>query len=218
MNQLTLMLNKFAKLQLRERLLVLAALAALLYFIVDITLLIPQQKKIAKLQQLDIAHKAELASVNKALTEIGKDMSIVTDQQGKDRATLDELNKQIADAEAFFAKADAATSQLGELVKELLNASPNLKLVSLSTLPTTPFYMRENKAGGGEKAMAIYKNGVAVSIKGDYMALLAYMESLQKYPRRLFWAEAKLDVAAYPEAMLKLVIYSLSDQASPALR
>ena len=58
----------------------------------------------------------------------------------------------------------------------------------------------------------------SVSVKGKYMALLSYMENMQNYPKRLFWSEAKLDVSAYPEAVLTLVIYSLSDQSSSPLR
>ena len=115
----------------------------------------------------------------------------------------------------------------GALIKELLSANPGLTLMSLKTLPAVVFYTppQQVAVNGSEpqnialKAQgSIYKSGVEVSVKGKYMALLSYMENMQNYPKRLFWSEAKLDVSAYPEAVLSLVIYSLSEQSSSPLR
>jgi MSHA biogenesis protein MshJ len=219
------LMASFAKLHLRERLLVVVALAALLYFIVDVALLEPQQNKLKNLQQLDKAHQTELVAMNNALAGIEQAASKSAVPSANKRAALDELKKQIADVDTFFGLVDTTTSEMGALVKEVLNASPGLTLVSLSTLQTEPFYSPpQSKAGGDNKAAmepapkTIYKQGVAVSVKGNYLALLSYMENLQKYPKRLFWSDAKLDVSAYPDAVLKLDIYSLSAQPSSALR
>lgn len=213
MNSLNVTIAKFAKLQPRERLLAVVVAAVVLYVIVDMALLGPQQKKIKDLQQLDQAHQTDLASINKILAEL----VISPNQMSRERATLDELKKQIADADAFFSQADATTSQVGALVRELLDASPGLTLVSLKTLPVARFYSPENKAAN-EVQKTIYRHGVEVSVKGKYMSLLSYMENLQKYPKRLFWSDAALDVSVYPDAVLKLVIYSLSDQPLSSLR
>lgn len=226
MNIFNVSMDKFAKLPLRERLLLVGVAAAILYFIVDIALLLPQQRKIADLMLLDKAHKTELVSVNHSLAEIEKDVSKSPDKLSRDRAVLEELQKQIADVEAFIGQADVTTSQVGALVRKLLDASPGLTLLSLKTLPVVQFYSPESKAGvsdktpkeTGEAPKTIYRHGVEVSIKGKYMELLSYMENLQKFPKLLFWSEAKLDVSVYPDAVLKLVIYSLSEQPSFPLR
>jgi MSHA biogenesis protein MshJ len=207
---------KFAGLELREQLLVTGALAISLYFLVDLSLLGPQQKRIERLRQQDQAHKTELVTIQKALAETEEPAKGIA-SPANDHAVLAALKKQIADAEAIYAQLDGSASQVGALVAELLEASPGLTLVSLKTLPVAPFLGAENKPGG-EANTIIYKHGVEVRVKGNYLTLLSYMENLQKHPHPLFWAEAGLDASAPPDAMLKLVIYSLSRQSSTPLR
>jgi MSHA biogenesis protein MshJ len=135
-----------------------------------------------------------------------------------ERATLEGLKKQIAEVNAFYGPAGATNSEVGQLLKELLDVSPGLTLVSIKTLPVSQFSAIDDKVAGSDAQKALYKHGVEVSVRGNYMALLSYMQHLQKYPRSLFWSQAKLDVSAYPVSVLNLVIYSLSDQASTPLR
>jgi MSHA biogenesis protein MshJ len=227
----------FAKLSLRERLMAVAAVAAVLYFSMDFALLGPQQKKIKAMRQSSQTQVAELATINKALAEMASDEAKGLDPLAKDRATFEALKKQVADADAFYGQSDDPNaSQVGALVRKLLNANPSLTLVSLKTLPTTEFYTppKNEATGSGNSANAsantaaakdskavvktIYKYGVEVSIKGSYPALVSYLENLQKYPGRLFWSEAKLDVATYPDSVLKVIIYSLSQQPTSPLR
>lgn len=59
----------------------------------------------------------------------------------------------------------------------------------------------------------IYKHGVEITVKGNYPQLVSYMEKLQKFPRRVFWSEAKVTVSPYPVSLLRIVIYTLSDRA-----
>ena len=64
----------------------------------------------------------------------------------------------------------------------------------------------------------IYRHGVEITVKGRYPQLVAYMEKLQKFPKRVFWSEVQLTVSPYPINVLKVVIYTLSDQpAAPLL-
>lgn len=216
---------RFNKLALREQLLAVVAMAAILYFAVDFALLGPQYKKTVQLRAQDQANKIELASISKTLAELDKPAAKQADPLARDRALLEDLKKQIAEADAFLGQANATTPQVGALVREMLGASPGLTLVSLKTLPVTPFYMPKTPAADKDKPAAkdaapqtpIYRHGVEVSVKGNYLALLPYLENLQKYPKRLFWSEAELKVSAYPDAVLRVVIYTLSEQPSSPL-
>lgn len=227
LNILNVSLARFAKLQLRDRRLVVVAAAIILFLIVNIVLLGPQQKRLKNFQLLSKDHKTELIAINQALAVIENKVSKNLDQMDRDRAALDELKKPIAEVNAFFGKVDATSpSQVRSLLRELLDADPGLTLVSLRTVPVELFYSPDGKASGGDQTAnnsskiqkTIYKHGVEINVKGNYMALLPYMENLQKYPKHLFWAEARLDVVAYPDSVLKLVIYTLSDQSSSPLR
>lgn len=219
---------RFARWSMRERLLALAAVAAVLYFSADFALLGPQQKKIKAVRDLGQANTTELASINQVLAQMENAEVKARDPLARERATVAALKKQIADVDAFFGQADPTTSQIGALVRELLDANPKLTLVSLKTLSPTEFYSPANAAPASGNAAkdvkdnrevpkTVYRHGVEVSIKGNYLALLAYLENLQKTPGRLFWSEARLDVSTYPESVLKVVIYTLSDQPSAPL-
>jgi MSHA biogenesis protein MshJ len=225
MNPLQRSLAKFLKLGLRERVLIVVVLALVLYFALDQALLKPQQYKIKQLQQLNSAHQTELALVNNALAEFEKKTPSGVDPSTINAAALDAIKKQIIDADALFGDVDATASQTGTLVKKLLDASPSLTLLSLNTLPTTPFFTVESKPGASNNAAGstpvlpktIFSYGVEFSIKGNYMALLSYMENLRKYPKRLFWSNVNLDVETYPNAVLKMSVYSLSAQPNSPL-
>jgi MSHA biogenesis protein MshJ len=225
MNPLQKSLAKFLKLGLRERVLIVVVLALILYFVMDAALLKPQQQKIKHLQQLNSTHQTELVLVNNALAEFEKKTPDGIDPSTINVAALDAIKKQIIDADALFGDVDATASQTGTLVKKLLDASPSLTLLSLNTLPTTPFFTVESKPSGSNIAAGttpvppktIFSYGVEFSIRGNYLALLSYMENLRRYPKRLFWSDANLVVENYPNAVLKMSVHSLSAQPSSPL-
>lgn len=211
MNYLDNAIARFTMFKLVERILIVALISVAAYLIVDFALLAPQQKKIIALKRLDKEHKAELAVLELEATKGNSKKSLNTHE-------LEELKKQISEVNSFYGPAGATNSEVGQLLKELLNVSPGLTLVSIKTLPVSQINFTENKTAGSEAQKPLFKHGVEVSVRGNYMALLTYMQHLQKYPRSLFWSQAKLDVSAYPLSVLNLVIYSLSDQASTPLR
>ncbi len=211
MNYLENAIAGFARLKLVERLLIVALISVAAYLIVDFTLLVPQQKKIIALHLMDKEHKAALAVLELEAAKSNNNTS-------SERTTLENLKKQIAEVNAFYGPAGVTNSEVGQLLQQLLNVNPGLTLVAIKTLPVAQLFAMENKVAGSDTQKPLYKHGVEVSVRGDYMTLLSYMEHLQKYPKSLFWAEAKLDVSAYPVSVLSLVIYSLSDQASTPLR
>lgn len=225
------LIAKLVKLTLLDRLLGVLALAMALYLIVSVALLDPQQKKINDFQQSSKANKTELDAIKGILSATESLPSQSLEQISGDAVAVAELKKQIADAAAFYNQVDATTTQVKSLLKEMLAANPKLTLVSLRTLPVEPFYLPDSKtiepnktdtskvdANNAQPQRSLYKHGVEISIRGDYATLITYMENLQKYPKRLFWAETKLDVMTYPDTVLKLVIYSLSDQPSAPIR
>ena len=64
---------------------------------------------------------------------------------------------------------------------------------------------------------SIYRHGIEISVKGNYLALLPYLEKLQRYPGRLYWTDVSLDVQSYPVAILRVTVYTLGAQANPRL-
>jgi MSHA biogenesis protein MshJ len=210
MNYLENAIARFAKYKLVERWLIVMLVSVVAYMIVDTAILPPQQQKIIELKRMDQENKAELTAVALESTKETNDALLNTQE-------LEDIKKQISAVKSFYGSEGATSLEAGQLLKEILDVSPGLTLVSMKTLPVSQLFTIDNKAPESATQKPLYKHGIEVSISGNYMALLAYMEHLQKYPKSLFWSQAKLDTSTYPVSELNLVIYSLSDQASTPL-
>lgn len=220
-------------LQRRDLMIAIIVVAVVLVLGGNLLVLKPQRLVLERLKAQDQANKAELTTILTQLAEL--------DQAAKsgglfaaERQTLEELKRQIAEVDKFFADSDPTLAQVGGMVRNMLKDGPNLSLVSLKLLPSAVFYSPPAPKVEKETAITtvlntykkpeaapvaltertLYKHGVEVKIKGSYSELLAYLDRLEQFPKRLFWSEAMIEVTHFPETTLKLVVYSLSDQAA----
>jgi len=65
-------------------------------------------------------------------------------------------------------------------------------------------------ATASRPAMLIFRHGVKVTVRGNYLDMIDYMDALENMPGQLFWSKAELEVEAYPDARLSLTLYTLS--------
>jgi MSHA biogenesis protein MshJ len=213
---MTKLLTLFNKLGPRERIGFILALFAIVYLAMDATLLGAEEKKKKAL-------KAELTQLEGDITNIRNDMLIVKaqlerDPFAKDRAQLDSYRKAIEEASAFIAKVDSDPRQVGVVLRQLISATPGVTLLSLKTLPVVAVV--DIKGGASAKqgvAKSIYRRGIEVTVRGNYLALLPYLEKLQGMPTRVLWAEAELGTTVYPDSTLKVTLYTLSSQPEASL-
>lgn len=227
MSKLKQGLLKFQALTLRERFMAVAATLAVLYFLTDFFLLGPQMNKGKALQQQISQQKVEFDGLAKVMASGAADNK-PADALARERAERDELLARIAKAEAFVGLS-AKGAPMSELVRAMIGASPDLTLVSLRTLPAEVFSRPVAPTAAPAKAasaaqpsvaatpLTIYKHGVEVVIKGTYPALLAYLQTLQRNPNKMFWTNVKLDVVSYPEATLRMTVFTVSDRAESPL-
>ncbi len=217
--------TRLRALQPRERILAVLATAAVLYFLVNILLLMPEQKKQQALQQQISSLQKEFDAIEVALAHSsGQAEQGPLAQQLAMRASLSQT-VAATDALLGLEQDNATTPQLGALLKSMLADNPGLTLVSLKTLPVTtiniatatPAAAAAPGAGAAQPPLSIYKYGVEVNIKGDYFPLIHYLEKLQRHSKRLIWYEVKLDVKNYPTSDLKMTIYTLSKQPNSPL-
>jgi MSHA biogenesis protein MshJ len=116
--------------------------------------------------------------------------------------------------------------RMAPLLDTILRANARLTLVSMRTLPVEPLSAlgagaqaapAPSPAAPGTAAPApapttelLYRHGVEVTVRGNYLDMVDYMSALEAMPTRLFWGRAQLDVEAYPAARLTLTLYTLS--------
>ena len=217
----------------RERMLMLSALLAALYFMVDLTVLAPQHKRIRQWQTQTEINQAEVQRVQKQVAELSAQLAALN--AGDKQAELDELTRIIAEADYLLSEDDGSALKLSALLNTMLRTTPGLKLMSLKTLPVVPLLPRGPQAADGSELkpsppiaagkpaaelppIAVHQHGVEIAVKGNYLALLPYMEKLRRYPKRLFWSTASLEVVKHPDSVLRLTITTLSEQRQTPLQ
>ncbi len=233
---------RFDRMSLRERAGLVAAAAVVLYFVLTTLLVGTDEARSKGITQRIEAQKKELETVRRDIRDLSGVLE--RDPNAQQQAQLDGIKRTIVEADALLAQLDSAAPQAARAVlREVLGATPGLELVSLKTLPVSVAFQSKpapvapvkpapapaKSAPGAQDAAllpelapprpprSIYRHAVEISIRGNYLALLPYLEKLQKYPGRLYWTDASLDVKSYPVAVVKLTVYTLSGQANPRL-
>jgi MSHA biogenesis protein MshJ len=56
----------------------------------------------------------------------------------------------------------------------------------------------------------LYRHGVELTVRGSYLDLVDYMNTLESLPTQLFWGRAQLEVEQYPTVRLTLTLYTMS--------
>src|SRR6185436_10092807 len=125
-------LGLFNRLGFREKLFAVIGLVLVIYVVLDLALVSPQEKRrkslrteISKIDLETQTVRAEMVAVKAQLDK---------DPHAKDRAQLDAFKKAIEEADAFLAKVESDPKQVGQLLRQILAGSPGLTLASLKTL------------------------------------------------------------------------------------
>jgi MSHA biogenesis protein MshJ len=229
--------QKVDSISLRERVMVFAALAALLIFVLDAALISPQLAKQKRLSREVAQRQGEIKKMQEQLQQAALARQANPDQAK--RSQLEELRRRIAETEARLAEEQrkfVPPEQVGALLDQMLSRNKRLQLVDMRTLPVANLAdpapaaaeaakpaAAGAKPAAAEKSVAaktaakppsagsqIYRHGVEITLSGNYLDLLAYLRDLEKLPTQLYWGKVDLSVTAPPQVTLKLSVYTLS--------
>ncbi len=208
--------SKVDAMSLRERALIFAAVAFLLISLVNALLLDPlllQQKNIFSqvVQQQEKTKEAQ-AQIEALLQ--AKNASETSPQ----RKRLSQLRQELAEGDAYLKgnrERLVQPEKMADLLRQVLSRNTNLQLVALQTLPVTLLLEKENvqdetAAAAPVLEKQIFKHGVEMTVRGNYLDLLQYLTALERLPTQMFWGKVKLEVVQYPAAELTLTLYTLS--------
>ncbi len=204
---------------LRERALIFAAMAFLLMALVNSLLLDPlllQQKnllgEVVQQQEKTKEVQAQIEALEQARS---------ANETSPQRKRLAQLRQELEEGDAILKSNReklVPPEKMAGLLRQVLGKNANLQLMALQTLPVTPLLERENTKPETDAAPTqqlvpdkqIYKHGVEMTVRGNYLDLLQYLNSLEHLPTQMFWGKVKLEVVKYPAADLTLTLYTLS--------
>ena len=207
---------RFLALSQRERLMAAAAALCLTAYLGNTLWLTPAFERTRKYGQQAAARAEELTSLEGQLKTLSEQLA--NDPGAPLQRELEALERQTAEAEERlqpYGSTMIDPTQTVTLLKDLIRQTPGVHLAGFNNLPAIGLLASQQPAPKkGEPARAfdndVYKHGFELRLRGNYLALLAYLRTLEAQPERLFWQRSKLEVRAYPESELTLTVYTLS--------
>lgn len=147
-------------------------------------------------------------------------------------AALEAETAQLSTSLRAMQQGLVAPERIAPLLDSILRANGRLQLVSMTTLPPSPFsdgaFPLKARTASPEPTPAaaatppaptteaappaalLYRHGVELTVRGNYLDMVAYLAALEALPTQLFWGRAALEVEQYPNARLSLTVYTLS--------
>lgn len=205
------LLDRFDLLSLRERLLLLGAMLGLVVLIWDSMFMGPLERanknRLAQVEAL----RAEVSGLEQSIETLAVQGTVDPDRQARDQiARLGEeiaaLDKQMAGATSGL----IAPREMALVLEQLLARTQRMTLHGLRTLPPEAVVAPLPQAGA--PAAQIYKHGVELELGGTYLETLGFLQAVEALPWRFFWDHIDFSVEAYPQARVKLTLYTLGLQ------
>ena len=202
-------IDRIDALELRERVLLLAATVAVLFLSVDSVGLQPTLKA----QQVAEERIYELEMKLGALRQQAMLLSYKTDEdtlatryQSRDTlaAELAALDARLVDQLGALVE----PAQAADLLEQVLTRHRGLKITSLRA-SAEPL---EAVAGNADQAGKLGRYQLDLVLEGGYLDLMRYLEALESMPWKFFWQMVDFRVNDYPRAVSRLQLYTLGAQ------
>ena len=197
-------------LELRERILLLAATVLVLFLIVDSLGLQPALKSqlVAEQAVADLEMKLSALQQQANLYNYKSEHNpLASRYDSRDRlaAKLSGLDARII--EQLGALVEPA--QAAEVLEQVLTGHRGLKLKSLQarseSLDNPALHKNRNSAGLGRYQLEMV-------VEGGYLDLLHYLQELEAMPWKFFWQRVNLQTTEHPRAETRLQLYTLGVQ------
>jgi len=230
--QWTKLAARIDALSLRERIMVFAACAAAIVFLTHFLALGPQLRK------QDVLN-AQISQQNNNIEGIDNEIrarveAAQTDPDAAVRARLASVRKETEELSVQLRAMQnglVAPERMAPLLDSILRANGRLTLVSVRTLPAESVLEAGRRAAGTAPdsvaapapatstmpanatpgtAELLYRHGVEITVRGNYLDMIAYMNALEGLPTQLFWGRAQLEAETWPASRLTLTLYTLS--------
>ena len=97
-------------------------------------------------------------------------------------------------------------AKMPQVLAELLSESSGLQVESLVTKPVEKL----STTNSDLMKSALYRHDFELKLKGNYLAVLKYLEALEKIKVQLVWDRLDFKVDQHPDGLLTLQVHTLS--------
>lgn len=202
--------DRIDALELRERILLLAATVVVLFLLVDSLGLQPTLKsqQIAEQRIADLEMRLSAFHQQANLVNYRSDHNPLASRYAdRDRliAELSELDARIMGQLGALVE----PAQAAEVLEQVLTGHRGLTLKSLHATSESLDGLTISK-DRGRSDLARYQ--LEMVVEGGYLDVLHYLQELEAMPWKFFWQAVNLQTTGYPKAETRLQLYTLGAQ------
>lgn len=204
------LLDRVDALSLRERVLVLIALLAVIGIVWDSFLMRPLERSRTRLTPEVANLRVEVDRLNSTIEQLAREGAIDPDrllheQVEQTRTGIGDLDKQLGG----LTQGLIAPEEMVEVLKQVLARTPPLQLLSLSTLPSEPLAAL---MPGEILPSQVFRHGVALELEGEYLDVVEFLRALDALPWSFYWQTLELDVTEHPTVRVRVTAHTLGQE------
>ena len=194
----------------RERIVLLICVIIVLIFLVNLLVLQPlfQQQKSSR-SELRALQTSTVGLENRRMEINLRQQNDPDKEQRKRLEVLTEESEKLHQVLKTNIVNLVSPGEMPELLKDLLTRQKKLQLISLENLPAELVAL-DGDNGAGAVLPTLYRHRLRMEFSGDYLTLLKYLRQLEQLPRSLVWDEVAIETGKYPQATVRLQVYTLS--------
>lgn len=200
--------DRIDAMSLRERGLIFVTLMVALYFVAVNALFTPVNADKDRLQkQVNQLHEETrlLELQVQGIVSGGEN-----DPEAAKRRKIVSLQERLKSMDVALTRVTSGLvppKEMTKLVEQMLLKNRGLEVIKVESLPSTP--LLEGAEGGPDGSM-VYKHGMRIELKGNYLDILRYLRSLEGLEWKVFWGQVTLQTEKHPVSKVSLLIYTLS--------
>ena len=222
----SLLKSRFESFEMRERLLIVGAVAALVYLLWDFLLLQPMGKEMQIIVARERVARQAIQTTEAEITVLQsiakKDPNIALRSEINElRGKLGSLDEQLDTLAVGLVPAQ----QLPKVMHNVLSKSGKLTIERLATLPPQEIALSTavkveapiaepavEAAEPVQQDVKIYKHSVVLNVTGDFAGVVQYLRELEHSDWRFYWESLSYKVTSYPNAKIRIRVFTLSSQ------
>jgi MSHA biogenesis protein MshJ len=218
MSYLTALQEKIDSSSLRERALIFVTLLAGLLIVWNLSLqsLVDKQEQIINAEMAAVA--TEQASVDMQISTL--QMASVNSRYKEKNADVEALMQSISQVElqlSSLSQGLISAEQLPRALKDMFEQGSTLNLLSVKTFPAEELKVATIQSPDmAEQTVlmgsGVFKHSVVIEVLGSYSQLLKLLNSMESLTWKFYWESLDYEVVAYPNARIRLRVFTLSSE------
>jgi MSHA biogenesis protein MshJ len=206
-------------LSLRERILSLLIILAVVYAVWDAVIFSPQLQYYQQLQtqQQSLLDQQQLQqlSLEENIAKLTADVRSKAELEDKINQTKQQLQHSSQQLNTVL-EGLVPPTKITELLHSLLLQTHGLKLIALNNEPVETISLssenddKNKKDADASSNTLLYKHSTTMTLSGTYQQLYQYLRTIEQSKWRLYWDKLDYHVTQYPNAEITIRVHTIS--------